>query len=187
MELLRYAMDVVYNNTGHLTCFPLTGSGQEEAVQNIRGINFELSWIYLSCSQFFFPIDGGEMASSFYHFNNVFNKEGYWNYCKSKFGVTPPDLPIFLPNELKLASNIVFSNMGLFKGEYFVSLNIYLGFDPVHTISVVNDTLPNGIGTVFLPDGAHTVDLLFPDSQDTPGTVDARKKELEIIHGWLKK
>ena len=100
-------------------------------------------------------------------------------HCYLKYGVTPDRTWITESyggiEGLSSASNIVFSNGGM---------------DPWAFGGVTPDTpLPpsssSSLGVVWIPEGAHHLDLFFTNPADPPSVKAARQTEMAYIKKWL--
>eukprot|EP00668_Euglena_longa_P040617 GGOE01053483.1.p1 GENE.GGOE01053483.1~~GGOE01053483.1.p1 ORF type:complete len:117 (-),score=15.80 GGOE01053483.1:110-460(-) len=96
--------------------------------------------------------------------------EDITRHCVAAHGVEPrADWIGVTYGDLSAASNIVFS---------------YGEFDP-WSAGCVRDNLSASVVALFVPQGAHHLDLMFSTPQDPPGLGDVRRAELEHVDQWI--
>lgn len=104
-----------------------------------------------------------------------FNASFVAAHCQAKYGLTPATTWIaatYGPSLLgAAASNIIFSNGG---------------YDP-WSAGGVNASIPaTNMQAVFIPEGAHHLDLFFANPADPASVVAARATELAAIKTWVQ-
>ena len=211
---LRAAVAVQYNNTGDIKCFPITGRGRElpsydyEGVQSqaqgrfmspsrptmphddlsgsssgasSEGTRCQGSWGYQWCTEMTQPFTQGTSKDFFYCPNGTFHPKrncSAWSVgaqgCFREWGVRPrPEWARVALGGKRIseASNIVFSN-GL--------------QDPWHPGGVLRN-LSDSVLAILIPNGAHHIDLMFSDPEDThyPDIGWARDFERTQIKRWV--
>ncbi|CAA3032260.1 lysosomal Pro-X carboxypeptidase [Olea europaea subsp. europaea] len=136
-----------------------------------------VGWKWQTCSEMVMPIGRGKNDTMFPP--STFDLHQFIADCKDLYGVPPRPhwvTTYFGGHDIKLilrrfASNIIFSN-GL--------------RDPYSTGGVLEDILKSVIAVTTV-NGSHCLDILQPQKSDPSWLVKQRKKEAEIIDGWMAK
>ncbi|KAL0370136.1 UNVERIFIED_CONTAM: Lysosomal Pro-X carboxypeptidase [Sesamum angustifolium] len=134
-----------------------------------------IGWEWQTCSEIVMPIGRGENDTMFPAY--PFDLHEFIKTCKDIYGIPPRPHWIttyYGGHDIKLVlsrfgSNIIFSN-GL--------------RDPYSSGGVLED-LSESIVAVTTPKGSHCLDILNSDKTDPDWLIMQRKKEIEIIEGWL--
>ncbi|KAL1831927.1 hypothetical protein ACET3Z_001578 [Daucus carota] len=145
-------------------------------VFDIQSINNNSGWAWQQCTELVIPVGSGANDTMFEPW--PFDIKNLSRTCKAAFGVTPR--PHWITTEFgghdiktvlgKFASNIIFSN-GL--------------RDPYSAGGVLQD-ISDSLLAVYTEEGAHTLDISTPSAPSDPDwLVFQRKRELEILEGWL--
>ncbi|CAK9150487.1 unnamed protein product [Ilex paraguariensis] len=136
----------------------------------------ESEWGWQTCSEMVIPIGRGSNDTMFP--SEPFDLKQYSEDCKNIFGVSPRPhwvTTYYGGYHIKLglhrfASNIIFSN-GL--------------RDPYSSGGVLED-ISDTVLAVHTLNGSHCLDILPAKESDPQWLVMQRKKEVEIIEGWIK-
>ncbi|KAK9282990.1 hypothetical protein L1049_011217 [Liquidambar formosana] len=134
-------------------------------------------WSWQTCSEMAIPI--GITSNNTMFPAEPFDLEEFIDYCKNLYGVPPrphwitsyyggQDIKLVLK---KFGNNIIFSN-GL--------------RDPYSSGGVLED-ISQSIVAVKTVQGSHCLDILLARKDDPKWLVMQRKKEVEIVNGWLLK
>ncbi|GER55613.1 serine carboxypeptidase S28 family protein [Striga asiatica] len=155
---------------GNQTCVDTVGHYTKTALDS------QLGYAWQSCSEMVMPIGGG--ANDYLFPVAPFDINEYNEYCKSQYGVSPRPHWIttyyggqgikFVLN--RFGSNIIFSN-----GRR----------DPWSGGGVLED-LSESLVAITTQNGSHCLDLQPATKEDPEWLIAQRKKELEIMNGWLK-
>ncbi|KAF5446236.1 hypothetical protein F2P56_031877 [Juglans regia] len=134
-------------------------------------------WDWQTCSELVQPIGCGANDTMFYAQPFYFNE--YKDYCVKKFGVVPR--PHWITTHYgghnikmvlkKFGSNIIFSN-GL--------------RDPFSRAGVL-ENISDSIVALYTKEGSHCLDIMSSTKDAPDWLVAQRKKEAEIINGWIHK
>jgi len=154
---------VLYNASGTVPCFELPEDDTYDGV-----------WDYQWCTELL-PQESyftrNSVSDIFYPF--TYTDAEVDAHCMKKYGVAPRRgwiADLYGGAEgLAMTSNVVLSNGG---------------FDPWSSGGILKSLSPSVI-TVWIPEGAHHLDLFFSNKADPPAVVQARKFELKAITSWL--
>ena len=105
---------------------------------------------------------------------NPFDYDAFATGCKLRWGVTPrPEwaLIAYGGRDIRDVTNIIFSNGGL---------------DPWSGGGVLQN-LSSSLVSIWIPEGAHHLDLRSSNKDDPESVTVAREKEKAIIQGWIEK
>ncbi|XP_061575747.1 lysosomal Pro-X carboxypeptidase [Cololabis saira] len=166
-QLLRgvsQAAKVYYNYTGSSACLNTS--------QTATGSLGALGWTYQACTEMVMPMctDGVQ---------DMFEPEE-WNFqvfsdeCNAMFGVRPrADWAgtVYGGKEIRSHSNIIFSNGGL---------------DP-WSAGGVTYNMSDKLVSIWIPDGAHHLDLRYSNDLDPPAVRAARALEVKYFQDWINK
>jgi len=133
--------------------------------------NDAIAWDYQACTEIVLP--GGTNGKSDMFPDLPFTPEMRAQYCQKKYGVTPRTKWIgtaFWTKNLKLASNIIFSNGDL---------------DPWGNGGIKTD-LGTNLPYVEVVGGAHHFDLRGFTDEDPMPVLEARQKEALYILRWIQ-
>ncbi|CAL0324193.1 unnamed protein product [Lupinus luteus] len=133
-----------------------------------------MGWKWQRCSEFVLPIGIGN--NSMFE-PNPFSLELYTNECKKHFGVSPRphwittyyggyDIKLVLK---RFGSNIIFSN----------------GLKDPYSSGGVLDNISDNLVALNTVNGSHCLDILAKKESDPKWLVEQRKKEVEIMKGWI--
>eukprot|EP00043_Microstomoeca_roanoka_P020441 m.249570 g.249570 ORF g.249570 m.249570 type:complete len:554 (+) comp17167_c0_seq1:4290-5951(+) len=179
---MRQAMGVYYNYTHTESCFTLYPASSGPARlghhtqhmlrrPNVGASQCTGDWGYQYCTEMVMPNSQGKDADMFWPAIE-FNLSAMAAQCEVQWGVTPRALwaPLNLINkDFADVSNIVFSNGGL---------------DPWSAGGVLTN-ISDSVFALFIPNGAHHLDLMFSDPADPDDVKVARSFELEQISRWI--
>ncbi|KAK9801908.1 hypothetical protein WJX73_002094 [Symbiochloris irregularis] len=160
------AIGVFYNYSGsNTTCYDFAAAVNPETDED------GTFWDYQYCTENTMPFAKNGAPDDMF-WSAPFDKKGTEEACQARWGVTPR---WYWPNvewggrNLETLTNVVFSN-GL--------------YDPWHGGGVLRN-LSDSVVAVIIPDGAHHLDLMFSNPQDTPSVKAARRTELWHIQKWI--
>jgi lysosomal Pro-X carboxypeptidase len=165
IQALASVAGVYYNTSGSLKCFN-TSSGDSPSLG-------DQSWFYQACSEMVLVIGqyGGDTDM---FLPAPWDLKEYEQMCQAKFGVTPRpywNVQLYGVNDLRYASNIVFSNGNL---------------DPWSGGGMLQ-SMPStsSIVTVFIQQGAHHLDLRSANINDPESVIMARQIHVQNIEKWI--
>ncbi|KAL5704268.1 lysosomal Pro-Xaa carboxypeptidase [Ranunculus cassubicifolius] len=137
----------------------------------------ELGWFWQTCTEMVIPI-GYHKNETMFDRENPFDLKAFTRGCQSKFGVTPR--PHWITTEYgghnitsvlkKFASNIIFSN----------------GLQDPYSVGGVLQSISDSVVALYTTQGSHCLDLVAASTSDPDWLVTQRKKEVEIIQGWIQ-
>jgi len=162
---LASAIGVFYNFTGALECFD-PGAGAGEATKEDADF-----WGFQYCTEQFQPFSRDGVRDMFW--DQPFDAEAVADECDKQWAVRPDPLKASIEwggRRLDSTSNIVFSNGG---------------FDPWSSGGVL-ESLSDTLVSVFIPEGAHHLDLMFSNDEDPESVIEARKIEEHHVRRWIK-
>ncbi|KAH8279640.1 hypothetical protein KR018_012470, partial [Drosophila ironensis] len=161
LNTMASALAVYTNYTGKSKCLNISSNSNAD----------EAGWNIQTCNQMVMPICSNGTETMFRPATWDFNK--FSEKCRKDYGLTPKPYDIILRyggRNLQDVTNIIFSN-GL--------------LDPWSGGGVLQ--APNDkVHVLILPEGAHHLDLRSSNPADPPSVRDARRKESDIIHGWVR-
>ncbi|KAL4365098.1 hypothetical protein HN51_025645 [Arachis hypogaea] len=151
--------------TGNATC-------KVNAPQNVTDTT--QGWRWQTCSEMVIPIGIGNDSM---FTADPYNFESFANGCQKEFGVTPRphwvttyygghDITLVLQ---RFGSNIIFSN----------------GLRDPYSIGGVLNNISDSIIAINTVNGSHCLDILSAKETDPEWLVQQRKKETEIMKGWI--
>ncbi|XP_019176721.1 PREDICTED: lysosomal Pro-X carboxypeptidase-like [Ipomoea nil] len=154
----------VVSRTGNQSCYTLP----------IFGIS---AWKRQTCSEMVFPIGRGDGDTMFYP--SPFNLQQFSQDCINGFGVPPRPHWIttyYGGQDIKLVlrmfgSNIIFSN----------------GLRDPYSSGGVLENISDTILAIYTHNGSHCLDILGKSKTDSDWLTEQRKREVEIIQGWITK
>nr|GME11670.1 lysosomal Pro-X carboxypeptidase-like [Ipomoea batatas] len=134
-------------------------------------------WTWQKCSEMVFPIGCGDGDTMF--FPAPFNLQQFSQNCINLFGVPPrphwittyyggQDIKLVLN---KFGSNIIFSN----------------GLRDPYSSGGVLENISDTILAVYTRNGSHCLDILGESKTDPVWLTEQRKREVDIIQGWITK
>ncbi|XP_069747081.1 lysosomal Pro-X carboxypeptidase [Narcine bancroftii] len=163
LQNIYQAVNVYYNYTGKAACLNIT--------QTSTSSLDDQGWYYQTCTEMVMPscTDG---------VNDMFEPmpwdlKWFSDNCKKDWGLRPrPDwiITVYGGKNISSHSNIVFSNGDL---------------DPWSSGGVtksISDTLV----AIFIPDGAHHLDLRSSNKHDPPSVQKARDMEVQYFKKWIE-
>ncbi|KAL5704267.1 lysosomal Pro-Xaa carboxypeptidase [Ranunculus cassubicifolius] len=137
----------------------------------------ELGWSWQTCTEMVMPI-GYRKNETMFDGDYPFDLDAFIRRCQSKFGVTPR--PHWITTEYggynitlvlkKFASNIIFSN----------------GLQDPYSVGGVLQSISDSVVALYTTEGSHCLDLVAASTSDPDWLVTQRKKEVEIIQGWIQ-
>eukprot|EP00051_Salpingoeca_urceolata_P029014 m.488688 g.488688 ORF g.488688 m.488688 type:complete len:548 (-) comp26024_c0_seq1:82-1725(-) len=164
-----------FRNEGPLTAARMPGKTMTARWRRraaVRDDSCTGDWGYQWCTEMVQPFSSGTANDMFWPLNE-FNLAESKRGCQDSWGVTPRELWArrgLASKYLGHASNIVFSNGRL---------------DPWHPGGVLENQTDTVVAVV-IPNGAHHIDLMFSDPQDTPDILQARDFERAHIARWIE-
>ncbi|KAK7261278.1 hypothetical protein RIF29_27587 [Crotalaria pallida] len=128
----------------------------------------------LTCTEMVIPIGKGNDTM---FQPDPFSLELFAKECKKQYGVSPRPhwvTTYYGGHDIKLTlqrfgSNIIFSN----------------GLKDPYSIGGVLDNISDSLVAIHTTNGAHCLDILSANQNDPEWLVQQRKKEIEIIKGWI--
>lgn len=165
LSALANAVGVFFNHTGEVPCFD-TVTGPNKATSEVEDY-----WSFQWCTEQFMPQTRDGVKDMFWP--QPFEEDKAIKYCQTQWSVTPDPLHATIEwggRDIKSASNMVFSNGG---------------FDPWSGGGVLED-ISDTLVSVFIPEGAHHLDLMFSHELDPQSVIQARKVEAVHIGRWIE-
>ncbi|KAL2096648.1 hypothetical protein ACEWY4_008796 [Coilia grayii] len=157
------AAKVYYNYTGEASCLNIS--------QSATGNLGMMGWFYQACTEMVMPMCTDGVKDMFEP--QEWNFQAFSDECFSMFGVRPrADWAAVMYGGKAIAShsNIIFSNGGL---------------DPWSGGGVLQSP-SESLVAVWIPEGAHHLDLRYNNEYDPKSVLDARQQEVAIIKQWIK-
>ncbi|XP_069495981.1 lysosomal Pro-X carboxypeptidase [Ambystoma mexicanum] len=158
------AVNVYYNYTGNTQCLNIS-----QAATVSLG---DRGWSYQACTEMVMPICSNGIKDMFEPLPWDF--KSYADDCFKQWGVIPRLTWItteFGGKNISSHSNIVFSNGGL---------------DP-WSAGGVHKNITDTLVSIFIPEGAHHLDLRSKHADDPVSVVRARQLEVKYMKQWIKK
>lgn len=163
---LADAVGVFYNFSGaDLKCFDFRAGSDNETEADAD------FWGYQYCTEQWQPFSRDGNADMFW--GQPWDAGAAAAACEAEWGVRPRPMKATIEwggRRIGAASNIVFSNGGL---------------DPWSSGGVLS-SLSDSLVAVFIPEGAHHLDLFFSHPDDPPSVVAARRLEERHIETWIR-
>ncbi|XP_062408118.1 lysosomal Pro-X carboxypeptidase [Sardina pilchardus] len=160
---IAQAAKVYYNYTGDAACLNIS--------QSATGNLGMMGWFYQACTEMVMPMCSDGVQDMFEP--QEWDFQAFSDECYGMFGVRPrPDWAevVYGGKNISSHSNIIFSNGGL---------------DP-WSGGGVTQSLSDSLVAVWIPDGAHHLDLRYNNEYDPKSVLDARRKEIALIQQWIK-
>ncbi|XP_078259250.1 lysosomal Pro-X carboxypeptidase isoform X2 [Rhinoraja longicauda] len=162
LQNIYQAVNVYYNYTGKVACLNISESS----------INLDdQGWYYQTCTEMVMPSCTNGVNDMFEPMTWDF--QVFSDNCKRDWGLRPRPhwmTTVYGGKSISSHSNIIFSNGGL---------------DPWSSGGVtksISDTLV----AIFIPDGAHHLDLRSSNKHDPPSVQKARALEVQYFKKWIK-
>ncbi|KAJ1119954.1 hypothetical protein NDU88_008137 [Pleurodeles waltl] len=164
LQNIFQAINVYYNYSGNTQCLNIS-----QAATASLG---DKGWSYQACTEMVMPFCADGVNDMFEP--QPWDFKSYAEDCFKQWGVTPRLTWItseYGGKNICSHSNIVFSNGGL---------------DPWSSGGVTKD-ITDTLVAVFIPEGAHHLDLRFRHPDDPESVVRARELEIKYMKQWLRK
>ncbi|XP_055493171.1 lysosomal Pro-X carboxypeptidase-like isoform X1 [Leucoraja erinacea] len=163
LQNIYQAVNVYYNYTGTVACLNIS----ETSTSNLD----DQGWYYQTCTEMVMPSCTNGVNDMFEPM--TWNLQVFSDNCKKDWGLRPRPhwmTTVYGGKSIGSHSNIIFSNGGL---------------DPWSSGGVtksISDTLV----AIFIPEGAHHLDLRSNNKHDPPSVRKARALEVQYFKKWIK-